>query len=138
MVLTEAMAAGLPVVALDAPGAREVVNDLRNGRLLQAETSEAFASALRWVAGRSGGQWQALRQSARDTAEAYSLPHTADTALSCYELLDSVRRHRPPSEYNEWENILNLIKAEWNIFKSVAGAGEVAVGQHEIPAQEGQ
>jgi 1,2-diacylglycerol 3-alpha-glucosyltransferase len=34
MVLTEAMAAGLPVVALDAPGAREVVRDRHNGRLL--------------------------------------------------------------------------------------------------------
>jgi glycosyltransferase involved in cell wall biosynthesis len=38
MVLTEAMAAGLPVVVLDAPGAREVVKDQQNGRLLQAAT----------------------------------------------------------------------------------------------------
>ncbi|MDZ7770424.1 MAG: glycosyltransferase [Woeseiaceae bacterium] len=46
MVLTEAMAAGTPVVALDAPGAREVVND-SNGRLLDATTdSEAFADAV--------------------------------------------------------------------------------------------
>ena len=34
MVLTEAMAAGVPVVAGDAPGAREVVRDGENGRLL--------------------------------------------------------------------------------------------------------
>ena len=38
MVLVEAMAAGMPVVALDAPGAREVVKDLVNGRLLMVKT----------------------------------------------------------------------------------------------------
>jgi glycosyltransferase involved in cell wall biosynthesis len=130
MVLTEAMAAGLPVVALDAPGAREVVNDLHNGRLLHTESTEAFASALQWVAGSSEERLQALKQSARDTAEAHSLPQTADVALSCYESLESRVRQTSPSEYNEWKNILNLIKAEWDIFKSVAGASDAAVAPH--------
>ena len=44
MVLTEAMAAGLPVVALDAPGAREVVRDMHNGRLLTQATPAAFGA----------------------------------------------------------------------------------------------
>ncbi|MEE4240287.1 MAG: glycosyltransferase, partial [Desulfopila sp.] len=44
MVLVEAMSASLPVIALDAPGAREVVSDRKNGRLLPADTSaENFA-----------------------------------------------------------------------------------------------
>jgi 1,2-diacylglycerol 3-alpha-glucosyltransferase len=34
MVLTEAMAAGVPIVVLDAPGAREVVVDQRNDGVL--------------------------------------------------------------------------------------------------------
>ena len=37
MVLVEAMAAGIPVIALDAPGSREVVKDGVNGRLLPAD-----------------------------------------------------------------------------------------------------
>jgi glycosyltransferase involved in cell wall biosynthesis len=133
MVLTEAMTAGLPVVAIDAPGAREVVRDLNNGRLLQDETSEAFASALQWLASRPEAQVQALKQSARDTAAAFSLPNTADKALSCYESLRSKRRDTSSSEYNEWENLLSLIKAEWSIIKSVTRAGDAAVnGEHEI------
>ncbi len=47
LVLAEAMAAGNPVIALDASGVREVVNDRRNGRLLPANTTPAlFARAL--------------------------------------------------------------------------------------------
>ncbi len=47
MVLVEAMAAGTPVVALDASGSREVVEDRQNGRLLPAEAStEDFARAV--------------------------------------------------------------------------------------------
>ena len=43
MVLTEAMAASVPVVAIDAPGAREVVIDgLKNGRLLPEENMDLF------------------------------------------------------------------------------------------------
>jgi 1,2-diacylglycerol 3-alpha-glucosyltransferase len=34
LVVTEAMAAGIPVVAVDAPGVREVVKDFVNGRLM--------------------------------------------------------------------------------------------------------
>ena len=46
LAVLEAMAAGLPVVALDASGVREVVKDKKNGRLLFDDTVPAFAAAL--------------------------------------------------------------------------------------------
>ena len=55
MVLTEAMAAGLPVVALDANGVREVVSDYSNGRLLHGESIECLCSGNA-VAGRAAGR----------------------------------------------------------------------------------
>jgi len=42
LVLIEAMMAGVPVVALDAPGVREVVIDGRNGRLLDRDADAPF------------------------------------------------------------------------------------------------
>ena len=48
MVLLEAMAAGKPVIALDASGVREVVADGRNGRLLSPEICQprTFTAAI--------------------------------------------------------------------------------------------
>ena len=52
LVLAEAMAAGVPAVALDGPGVREVLRDGLNGRLLQSADEASFARALHWVAER--------------------------------------------------------------------------------------
>jgi len=81
MVLTEAMAAGLPVVALDAPGAREVVKDQHNGRLLLDVTAATFSAALHWLTELSPEQVRGLETNALDTAAAFSMPRSADKAL---------------------------------------------------------
>ena len=43
LVVTEAMASGIPVVAVNGPGIGEVVTDFRNGRLLDREDTMLFA-----------------------------------------------------------------------------------------------
>lgn len=121
MVITEAMAAGTPVVGLDAPGVREVVQDKRNGRLLQKETIQAFSDALKWTASCQEPDMQSLVQSARRTAEAFSMPEVAKKALACYESLNP----GPPSERSGpeekgWEQAMARIKTEWEIIKDVS------------------
>jgi glycosyltransferase involved in cell wall biosynthesis len=80
MVLVEAMAAGAPVVALDAPGARDVVVDGRNGRLVRQETPDALANALVDAFRRL----DVLKQGASATAQNFSQAACAKRATSIY------------------------------------------------------
>jgi len=122
MVLTEAMAAGKPVVALDASGVREVVVDRVNGRLLAEERCESFATALRWVAEQPTESAQALQRAALETAARFSITETADRALDCYEqvLQQQASSYKPDDD--AWLRLLELIKAEWAIIEGITEA----------------
>ena len=127
MVLTEAMASGLPVVALDAPGVREVVRDRHNGRLLQDATAEDFSDALLWVSDLDDAEYRALIRGARETAEDFSMHRSAEKALRCYGRLG----RRDPDDIDDherlWEQVRNRISAEVDILRSLATAGDEAL-----------
>jgi 1,2-diacylglycerol 3-alpha-glucosyltransferase len=134
MVLTEAMAAGLPVVALDAPGAREVVKDGDNGLLLYDKTTAAFSAALQQLADYSAQQLATLQQGARDTAEDFAMSRSASRSLLCYRtLLENMPESQAANR--DGEDILAWVKAEWDILRSVAGAGTSAV-RHSLFADD--
>lgn len=135
MVLTEAMAAGLPVVALDAPGAREVVTDGTNGRLLQQPTTAAFSAALQWVAELAPEPMRNLKQAALDTAEAFSISRTADKALEAYAAVMSEPPIGASEEKRDWEDVFSWVEAEWEILKGFAGACGAAVSASLSSAQ---
>ena len=131
MVLTEAMAAGLPVVAVDAPGVREVVRDYRNGRLLHGESGSDFAAAIGWVAGLTAEQYRELQRGARHTAGVFSMSRSADTALACYaSLREGISADRSEQDEN-WQHLLDLIKVEWEILKGIGSATDAALGDDE-------
>lgn len=136
MVLTEAMAAGLPVVALDAPGAREVVKDQHNGRLLQEATHATFSAALQWVAALSAEQLRNVKQAALDTAAAFSMPRSADKALQCYASITPNPSADTSTNERDWDDVITWIKTEWDILKSVAGAGDAALDTGLFPEKE--
>lgn len=136
MVLTEAMAAGLPVVAIDASGAREVVRDKINGRLLPSEDAEAFAGALDWIATRTAAEKTKLDKEIRKTAEAFSMTSSAAKAIRHYETLVGPMITSTNKADAEWEKLLHLIEAEWEIVRSMAdavGAGLDIVGSGNEP-----
>jgi 1,2-diacylglycerol 3-alpha-glucosyltransferase len=128
MVLTEAMAAGVPVVALDASGVRELVQDEEQGRLLSEEDVHGFAAALQWLHDLPEIDRIRLSDAARRRARAWSMPKTADRALSIYESLIGRTRTGSAEDPDEWHAILERIKAEWDIVKGVAGAAGAALG----------
>ncbi len=135
MVLTEAMAAGIPVVALDASGVREVVRDYGNGRLLHDAGPRDFAAALAWVAAQGAEGRQALRDEALALAARYSMPSAANRALACYERLCRQSFVDRTAEFEQWQGTLDLIRAEWEIVKGVAGAAGAALAAMDMPAE---
>jgi len=135
MVLTEAMAAGVPVVGLDASGVREVVRDGVNGRLLMHESVKGFAEALAGVAGLGPLAMDGLKRGALDTARQFSMPVTAKQALDNYrELLESTARSHDRAE-DQWQRVIQLIKAEWDIVKGVAESAGAALGGEPMSAR---
>jgi len=120
MVLTEAMAAGKPVVALDGPGVRDVVHDRANGRLVSLEHRQLFAQALAWIAVRTTRERTLLAMAARRTAERFSMTRQARRALTLYGslLADSSRE----AEETIWQRARRRIEAEWTLFSNLAQA----------------
>lgn len=127
IVLVEALAAGTPLVALDAPGVRDVLEDGVNGSLLPADAgTHAFAQALADVAHLSPTDLQALRRRARTSAQPYAMPRCARQALDLYEQV--VRQHRAwiSAEGEEWPP-LRMLEEEWSIWTNFAEAMRVAL-----------
>jgi glycosyltransferase involved in cell wall biosynthesis len=121
MVLTEAMAAGKPVVALDGPGVREVVLDGYNGRLLLSERAGDFAAALGRIDSASALERRQLEAAARETAQQFSIERCGQGLLRLYDSLVSRQPHEPKDE-SSWHHAMEEIKAEWELLKNMAGA----------------
>jgi 1,2-diacylglycerol 3-alpha-glucosyltransferase len=122
MVLTEAMACGVPVVALDGPGVRDVLEDGGNGRSLTSGNEGDFAAALDWVARSDVEVKTSLRQGALRTAAFFSLKACADTALAAYRTLVS---HRAP-EPMPWEAALRWVSSKWDLLSNATQSAREA------------
>jgi glycosyltransferase involved in cell wall biosynthesis len=127
MVLAESMAAGVPVVAVDAPGAREVVRDRENGRILPRAEERAFEEGLQWVADREPGERKRLMEGAARTAIDFGMPRTAAKLLALYESLAGTRPAPRVIEASPWTSARKLIEEEWKILRNIAHAAGEAV-----------
>lgn len=128
LVLTEAMAAGVPVVALDAPGAREVVDDGVNGRLLpQNADASALANALQWVANRSPEEKGALRHAALQTAGTFSTERCLERTLALYQDVFARDPIGEVLEASAWEIARRRLESELDIVSNMARAVSDAV-----------
>jgi phosphatidylinositol alpha-mannosyltransferase len=84
MVLTEAFAAGTPVVASDIAGYRGVVGDDRNGVLVPSDDAVALAGALRDLA-LDPQRLERLARGAGESARRYAWPRVAEQIVEAYE-----------------------------------------------------
>lgn len=127
MVLTEAMAAGTPVVALEARGVEDVVEDGHNGRMVRTEETGAFADA---VCG-ARGQLDALAAGTRETARRFSLAVCTDKLAALYERLLREHGHTRSRDANTWETLVHRFEAEWVIWLNRASAIKEAFTEEE-------
>lgn len=118
MVLIEAMAAGIPVIALDAPGAREVVDDGVNGRLLNSDASEGqFAKMLIWsVTHREKvAQWS---KTARKTAKSFSREQSVHKLQRLFADAVAARKENGGCKADDmdlWDKFLLACRTEWDL-----------------------
>jgi 1,2-diacylglycerol 3-alpha-glucosyltransferase len=129
MVLAEAMAAGNPVIALDATGAREIVRDKENGRLLSAKASTTvFSRALNEVV-RSEELRKAWGKGARAQAANFDRAVTSVKALEFYrEVLAAHRRDQPRTEEQSlWDHVRERIAIEAQLVADKVGAAVKAI-----------
>jgi phosphatidyl-myo-inositol alpha-mannosyltransferase len=84
MVLTEAFAAGTPVLASDIPGYRDVLRDGVDGLLIAPGDALALAEALRRLALDPQLRTR-MAAAARERAERFAWPHVSAEVLDSYE-----------------------------------------------------
>ncbi len=93
MVLTEAFAAGTPVVASDIAGYRDVVREGLDGLLAPRGDARALAEALRALA-LDPARRARMAVAARERAGRFAWPHVAAEVLDVYEQALAVGRAR--------------------------------------------
>jgi len=137
LVLIEAMATGAPVLALDAPGARDVVVDRENGRLLASDAStETFAETLGWFAARSPDDVGDMRVRAKCTAAEFSQETTIQKTLDLYAALIERQPIRPSIEDSAWNAAKRRLAEQWRTVGHMAFALTDAVLMPEWPTDE--
>jgi 1,2-diacylglycerol 3-alpha-glucosyltransferase len=130
LVLAEAMAAGTPVVALDAPGVREIVEDRENGRLVQRGDPGVFADALQWVSGLSGKGRSALIDGALKTSEEFSVSTSVGKILDIYRrVIEAGRTHQAEAVQKHWSEARRNLDSEWKLFQAFSAAATEAISK---------
>jgi len=119
MVIAEAMAAGLPVVALNASGVREVVSDGQNGFMLPTRAPvRDFAAALRRLA-KDADLRRTLGKGAQATATGFSREQSATRAIAFYEEIRiATRRRRLINDLSPWTALMQRLGLEWDLLST--------------------
>jgi glycosyltransferase involved in cell wall biosynthesis len=126
LVLAEAMAAGVPVVALDAAGVRDVVRDGANGVRVDVESEEEFARALEAMATHDERR-RAMSRGALETASTFSSDAMTGRLAGLYrELIERGSSTKSIAD-SPWSRARRLFAEELkilgNIAQAVSGAG---------------
>jgi glycosyltransferase involved in cell wall biosynthesis len=138
IVLIEAMAAGLPVIAIDASGAREVVSNSENGILLPSDASEQLFSETVREAILDNEKLSRWRKVAMKTAHKFDRKICAEKLYRFYQTVIAGSKRISEDEngyFNTWENLLESIQAEWDLISEKVRAVIKTVGSNRDEVQ---
>ncbi len=131
LVLAEAMATGLPVIAVDGPGIGDIIEDFVNGRLLMVDDEGMYCEAIEWYMGLNEPKIKKMRRHALLTAENFSKETCAVKALSIYTFLLSQKYQKKNRTDSTWAKAIRLIKAEFELLKNMTKATGAAIGDKQ-------
>jgi glycosyltransferase involved in cell wall biosynthesis/CelD/BcsL family acetyltransferase involved in cellulose biosynthesis len=115
--LMEAMAAGLPVVATAVGGVPEIVEDEKQGLLVEAHDCDGMAAAMVCLGQDPGKRLEMGRAAGRRAEEEFSATHMAQGYVQLYEhILAAPASVTAPSMWNFQRMILG---ARWSITGSM-------------------
>jgi Glycosyltransferase len=126
MVLAEAMAAGVPVVAVNATGVQDFLQDGVNGRLIEFDDERQFAASLTSIIDASEEERRQLRAGALKSAEQASQPRCTRRMVEFYKELTA---GTPRTSQSEWERMLKRWEASWELWRIRTQA--LATAAHE-------
>ncbi|VAW16589.1 hypothetical protein MNBD_BACTEROID05-648, partial [hydrothermal vent metagenome] len=153
VVLTEAMACGIPVVAIDAQGVRDIVKDKVNGRLIHCETKmiqkdnklltqkksfgdvSEFVSALMWCKNQSKSNFKNLKRHAQETSQDYSAKICTESLLNVYNRALSQKVSIRDIKNSSWQQTMKRIRMEWNMAKNFVDASQAAMSETALNAK---
>lgn len=118
LVLVEALAAGCPLVALDGVGAREIVRDGWNGRLVQEEDEDEFLAALENVEEKLFRNKKSIRQKALRSARAYDVDRCVDRIVKLYGYVLKKNARHFPLIGGFWEKVSKILQREGELWKN--------------------
>lgn len=115
MVLVEAMAAGLPVVAVNATGVREVLVHGGNGLLLPSDDAETLGGLLATL---GDAQRRALlREGALATAADFDEARCTARCLAVYRRAIAAGGPFSHADDGAWERVRGRLGAEWQLLR---------------------
>ncbi len=118
MVLAEACGAGCPVVALDAPGAREVVADGDNGRLIASCDAPSLADGILCLLRADKNTRGQLARCARQRARAFSSDRCVEKLLDAYRHCLETAPKEKNIENDSWKAVIHRLQEEWKLWSN--------------------
>ena len=138
MVLTESMASGVPVVALDGPGVRDVLHNQNGGKLIDEESLDDFVKALGEYDALPEQEYAKIRIAAQEEAKGYSHEICTDNLLSVYKETLSKELFSHEVKATLWKKTRQRLGAEMSLWSNVAQATHDAIALSPETVEEMQ